>query len=43
VCVREIGRTNRREKVVERNIKYWKRLWEIGETSLLRDALNSKV
>jgi hypothetical protein len=26
-CVRELGRTKRREKVVERIIKYRKRLW----------------
>jgi hypothetical protein len=24
-CVRELGRTNRKEKVVERIVKYWKR------------------
>jgi hypothetical protein len=38
-CVRELGRTNRREKVVERIVKYWKRLWVMDETSLLREAL----
>jgi hypothetical protein len=32
-CVRELGRTNRKEKVVERIVKYWKRLWEMDETS----------
>jgi IS1 family transposase len=24
-CVRELGRTNRKERVVERIVKYWKR------------------
>jgi hypothetical protein len=39
VCVRELGRTNRREKLVERIIKYWTRLWEMDKTSLLTNAL----
>jgi hypothetical protein len=32
-CVRYLGRTNRKEKVVERIVKYWKRLWDMDETS----------
>jgi hypothetical protein len=32
-CVRELGRTNRKEKVVERIVKYWKRLWDMDEMS----------
>jgi hypothetical protein len=42
-CVRELGRTNRREKVVERIVKYWKRLWDTDETSLLREALKQQT
>jgi cell fate (sporulation/competence/biofilm development) regulator YmcA (YheA/YmcA/DUF963 family) len=42
-CVRELGRTNRKEKVVERIVKYWKRLWEMDETSLLREALKQQT
>jgi hypothetical protein len=38
-CVRELGRTNRKEKVVERIVKHWKRLWDMDEVSLLREAL----
>jgi hypothetical protein len=30
VCVRELGRTNRKEKVI-RVIRYWQRLWEMDE------------
>jgi hypothetical protein len=28
-CVRELGRTDKKEKVVERIVKYWKGLWEM--------------
>jgi alcohol dehydrogenase YqhD (iron-dependent ADH family) len=42
-CVRELGRTNRKEKVVERIVKYRKRLWEMDETSLLREALKQQT
>jgi hypothetical protein len=38
-CVKELGRTNRKERVVERVLRYWQRLWEMDETSLLGDAL----
>jgi hypothetical protein len=38
-CVKELGRTNRKEKVLERVFKYWKRLLEMEESSLLGDAL----
>jgi hypothetical protein len=38
-CVRELGRTNRGEKVVERIVKYGHRVWVMDETSLLREAL----
>jgi hypothetical protein len=37
--VKELGRINRKEKVMERVLKYWRRLWEMDETSLLGDAL----
>jgi hypothetical protein len=38
-CVKELGRTNRKEKVLERVFKYWKRLLEMEESSLLGDSL----
>jgi hypothetical protein len=38
-CVKELGRTNRKEKVLERAFKYWERLLEIEESSLLGNAL----
>jgi hypothetical protein len=41
-CVKELGRTNRKEKVMERVFRYWKRLWEVDETSLLGDALKQQ-
>jgi hypothetical protein len=37
-CVKELGRTNRKEKV----LRYWQRLWEMDETSLLGDALKQQ-
>jgi hypothetical protein len=37
--VKELGRTNRKEKVLESVFKYWKRLLEMEESSLLGDAL----
>jgi hypothetical protein len=42
-CVRELGRTNRKEKVVDRIVKYWKRLWDMDGTSLLREALKQQT
>jgi hypothetical protein len=39
VCVKELGRTNRKEKVLETVFKYWERLLEMEESSLLGDAL----
>jgi hypothetical protein len=41
-CVKELGRTNRKEKVIERVLRYWQRLWEMDETSLLGDALKQQ-
>jgi hypothetical protein len=37
--VKELGRTNRKEKVLERVFKYWERLLEMEESSLLGDVL----
>jgi hypothetical protein len=42
-CVTELGKTSRRERVVERIIKCWKRLWEMGEKSLLGEALKQQT
>jgi hypothetical protein len=42
-CVKELGRTNRKETVVERIVKYWKRLWDMDEMSLLRPALKQQT
>jgi hypothetical protein len=42
-CVRELGRTNRKENFVERIVKYRKRLREMDETSLLREALKQQT
>jgi hypothetical protein len=41
--VRELRRTNRKEEVAERIVKYWKRIWEMDETSLLREALKEQT
>jgi hypothetical protein len=41
-CVKELGRTNREEKVTERVLRYWQRLWEMDETRLLEDALKQQ-
>jgi hypothetical protein len=38
-CVKELGRTNRKEKVLEKVFKYWRMLLEMEESSLLGDAL----
>jgi hypothetical protein len=38
-CVKELGRANRKEKVIERVLRYWQRLREMDEMSLLGDAL----
>jgi hypothetical protein len=35
VCSRELGSTSMKEKVIERVLKYWQRLWEMDEASLL--------
>jgi hypothetical protein len=35
-CVKEMGRTNRKLKVLERAFKYWERFLEMEESSLLR-------
>jgi hypothetical protein len=40
--VKELGRANRKEKVIERVLRYWQRLWEMDETSLLGDALKQQ-
>jgi hypothetical protein len=32
-CVKELGRTNRKEKVLERVFKFWERLLEMEESS----------
>jgi hypothetical protein len=38
-----IERTNRKEKVVERIIKYWQRLWEMDKRNIkAMDALKQK-
>jgi hypothetical protein len=37
--VKELGRTNRKENMLERVFKYWERLLEMEESSLLGDAL----
>jgi hypothetical protein len=37
-CVKELGRTNRKEKVLERVFKYWGRLLEMKESSFFRIA-----
>jgi hypothetical protein len=42
-CVRELGRTNGKEKFEERIVKYWKTLWDVDETSLLREALKQQT
>jgi hypothetical protein len=31
-CAKELERTNRKEKVVERVLRHWQRLWEMDET-----------
>jgi hypothetical protein len=41
-CVKELGRPNRKEKVVERVLRYLQRLWEMDETNLLGDALKQQ-
>jgi hypothetical protein len=40
--VKELGRTNRKKNVLERVFKYWERLLEMEESSLLGDALTNK-
>jgi hypothetical protein len=39
VCVSELGKINMKERVLENVLKYWQRLWEMDEISLLGDAL----
>jgi hypothetical protein len=41
-CVKELGRTNRKEKVIERVLRYWQRLRGMDEMSLLGDALKQQ-
>jgi hypothetical protein len=43
VCVRELGRANRKEKVLERISKYWLRLWEADESNPIGDALKYQL
>jgi hypothetical protein len=42
VCEKEIGRANRKEEVTERVLRYWQRLREMDEISLLGDALKQQ-
>jgi hypothetical protein len=42
VCVKELRRTNRKEKVMERVLRYWQRLQEMDEMSLLGDSLKQQ-
>jgi hypothetical protein len=42
VCVKELGRTNRKKKVMERVLRYWQRLRETDEMSLLGVALKQQ-
>jgi hypothetical protein len=41
-CVKELGRTNRKEKVIKRILRYWQRLREMDEISLLGDTLKQQ-
>jgi L-lactate utilization protein LutB len=41
-CVKELGRTNRKEKVMERVLRYWQRLWEMDEVGFLRDTIKKQ-
>jgi hypothetical protein len=41
-CVKELGRTTRKEKVIERVLRYWQRLREMDEMSLLGDELKQQ-
>jgi ribosomal protein L11 methylase PrmA len=41
-CVKELGRANRKEKVIERVLRYWQRLREMDEMSSLGDALKQQ-
>jgi trehalose/maltose hydrolase-like predicted phosphorylase len=40
--VKELRRTNREEKVLERVIKHWQTLWEMDAISVLGDALKQR-
>jgi hypothetical protein len=40
--VKELGRTNRKEKVMKRVLRFWQRLWEMDETSLSGGALKQQ-
>jgi hypothetical protein len=42
-CVRELGRLNRKDKVLERVIKYWLGLWEVDESNPIGAALRYKL
>jgi hypothetical protein len=41
--LKELRRTNRKEKVVEGVFRYWQRLWEMDEISLLGNALKQQI
>jgi hypothetical protein len=41
-CVKELGKRNRKEKVLEKVKKYWSRLLEKDETNPLGKTINSK-
>jgi hypothetical protein len=43
VYVKELGRTNRKKKVMEKILRYWQRLQEMDEMSLLGDALKQSL
>jgi hypothetical protein len=40
--VKELGRTNRKEKEIEKVLRYWQRLREMDEMSLLGDVLKQQ-
>jgi hypothetical protein len=41
-CVREFGRINRNEKVMDRVTKYWLRLWVVQESNPIKDVLRDE-
>jgi hypothetical protein len=40
--VEELQRTNKKQKVMERVLGYWHRLWKMDGTSLLGDAVENQ-